>query len=146
MSGVTLRTTAITSRTFLHLPTLTLLAITQPGLLFAEDERNKSTPWRPPGSPSSANVVATAVAATAAAAAAMARSARPTMNPHRNRISRSKGGPIRQGSVDRRGPPRDDEFSHAGGGWGDGRVGGEEGGSPVSVRGTYCEERSVGRS
>ncbi|CAM9763906.1 unnamed protein product, partial [Ectocarpus sp. 13 AM-2016] len=84
----------------------------------AEDERNKSTPWRPPGSPGSANVVATAVAATAAAAGAMARSVRPTMNPHRNRISRTKGGPTREDSVDRRVPPRDDDFSHVGGGWG----------------------------
>ncbi|CAN0495457.1 unnamed protein product, partial [Ectocarpus sp. 12 AP-2014] len=111
----------------------------------AEDERNKSTPWRPPGSPGSANVVATAVAATAAAAAAMARSARPTMNPHRNRISRTKGGPTRKDSVDRTGPPRDDDFSHAGGDWGDGRVGGGGGGSPVSVGGPCYEERLVGR-
>ncbi|CAM9807801.1 unnamed protein product [Ectocarpus sp. 6 AP-2014] len=111
----------------------------------AEDERNKSTPWRPPGSPGSANVVGTAVAATAAAAAAMARSAKPTMNPHRNIISRTKGGPTRQGSVDGRGPPRDDDFSHARGGWGDGRVGGGEGRSRVSVGGAYYEERLVGR-
>lgn len=77
------------------------------------EERSKAVPWRPPGSPGSASVVATSVAAAVVASAAVAR---PAINVRRKRTS---GGSPRQSSTGRRtgrrtGSP-DQDFFRGGG-------------------------------
>ena len=103
-------------------------------------ERNKQTPWRPPGSPTSTKVVATAVAAAAAAAAAMAR---PSSGARRRHGSNASRGAAHQDLADRQrgsAPSAEDDFCFASRGGdrdGDGDAYGAEK-SPRSPEGAYA--------
>lgn len=111
------------------------------------DDRNKTAPWRPPGSPGSANVVASSATVLAAAtAAAMTRSKRSTPNPRRNN---SSSGTTRQSFGDKRRERAyffpNERYYHEGG---DQRAGGTwhgEGESPPSAGGLNESRFAEGR-